>query len=231
MGKDFKSGADSGPKKDFRSGGAGGAGGFKKSFGGNNQRGGPRGGNFGNRNFDQGPPERVDPVCVFSHTCGDQIIVKASDVKKVPKFNRGIYTENKSKVGTIDEIFGPIDGFLYSVKLVEGVNAASYKPGDKFYMGWDDTLPIDRFLPKPKGAGGPKRGPGGPGGFNKGGPGGFNRGGPGGFNKGGPGGFNRGGPGGFNKGGPGGFNRGGNAGGFNKGGNAGGAGGFKKNFK
>lgn len=175
MGKDFKSGADSGPKKDFRSGGAaGGAGGFKKSFGGGNnsfQRGGPRGG--GNFNRDQGPPERVDPVCVFSHTCGDQIIVKSLDSKKVPKFNRGIYTENKSKVGTVDEIFGPIDGFYYSIKLVEGVSGDSYKPGDKFCMGWDDTLPIDRFLPKPKGAAGPRRGPGGPGGFNKGGPGGF----------------------------------------------------------
>lgn len=34
-------------------------------------------------------------------------------------------------------------------------------------MGWEDTLPIDRFLPKPKGSSnGPRRTPGG---FNKGG--------------------------------------------------------------
>ncbi|KAL4471147.1 hypothetical protein ABPG72_019089 [Tetrahymena utriculariae] len=205
MVKDFKSGANNaGSRKDFRQGGgnAGGRGGFNKG-------GNFRGGN--NRGQDQGPPERVEPVCVFSHTCGEQIVVKATDIKKVPKFNRGIYLENKTKVGTVDEILGPIDGFFYSIKLVEGVSADSYKPGDKFYMGWDDTLPIDRFLPKPKGAGGPRRG--GPGGFQKGGPGGR-----GGFQKGG---FNNNNKGGFNKGG---FNKGG----FNKGGNAGG---FKKNFK
>jgi H/ACA ribonucleoprotein complex subunit 1 len=41
---------------------------------------------------------------------------------------------------------------LYSVKLEKGINAESYKPGDKFYMGYDDLLPIDRFLPRPKGS-------------------------------------------------------------------------------
>lgn len=214
MVKDFKTAASQGPKRDFKQGAPGG--GFKKSFGGP-----PRGGNFGGRGgYEQGPPERVEAVCEFSHTCGEQIIVKATNVKKVPKFNRGIYLENKTKVGTVDEILGPIDGFFYSINLVSGVTADSYKVGDKFYMGWEDTLPIDRFLPKPKGApksGGPRRGPGGPGG-----PGGFNK---GGFNKGGPGGFNKGGPGGFNRGGAGGFNKGG----FNKG--AGGnAGGYKKSF-
>jgi len=51
----------------------------------------------------------------------------------VPKFNRAIYLENKTKVGTVDEIFGPIDGFYYSVNLVEGITADSYSAGDKFY--------------------------------------------------------------------------------------------------
>lgn len=67
MVKDFKSAASAGPRKDFKQGGAGS---FNKSFGGGGSRGAPRG-NFGGRgNFEQGPPERVEAVCEFSHACG-----------------------------------------------------------------------------------------------------------------------------------------------------------------
>lgn len=68
----------------------------------------------------------MEPVCEFSHTCGNQIIVKATNVLKVPKFNRGIYLADKTKVGTVDEIFGPIDNYYFSVNLVEGISAESY---------------------------------------------------------------------------------------------------------
>lgn len=111
--------------------------------------------------------------------------MKATDVSRVPKFCRPVYLENKTKVADVDEIMGPIDGYLYSADLVEGVTPDKFKPGDKLYMNPFDLLPLDRFLPKPKGQGGPKvaRPSGGAGGFKRGG-GGFNRGG-GGFSRGG----------------------------------------------
>lgn len=38
----------------------------------------------------------------------------------------------------------------FSVKVVEGVVASSFKPNDKVYIGADKLLPIERFLPKAK---------------------------------------------------------------------------------
>jgi H/ACA ribonucleoprotein complex subunit 1 len=95
-------------------------------------------------------------------------------------------------------------------KPTEGIQATSFKSGDKFFIGGDKLLPLEKFLPKPKpppgapkvkraggargGRGGPMRGgrgggrgaPRGRGGFSAGGRGG--RGG-GGFSRGGSGGF------------------------------------------
>lgn len=125
----------------------------------------------------------------------------------------------------MDEILGPINKLFFSVKPTEGIQATSFKSGDKFYIGGDKLLPLDKFLPKPKpppGATKPKRAGGargGRGGPMRGGRGGA-RGAPrgrGGFSAGGRGG--RGG-GGFSRGGSGGFaprGRGGARGGFTRG--------------
>ncbi|EGR31055.1 hypothetical protein IMG5_118530 [Ichthyophthirius multifiliis] len=212
MVKDFKS-QSTPPKKDFKQGGY-----IKKDFasrggnGGGFQKGGRPGFRGGRQQYDQGPPEKVDPMCEYSHSCGDQIIVKATNTSKVPKFNRGIYLQNKTKIGTVDEIFGPIEKFFYSVKLEKGITPDSYKVGDQFYMGYDDLLPVDRFLGKPRAQGG--RSGGQRGGGSSFGRGGGQRG----------GGFQRGGRGG--KGNSFGGGRGGSFGGNNRGG-----GGYKKSFK
>ena len=73
---------------------------------------------------------------------------------KVPYFNAPIYLQNKSVVGKVDEILGPINEVYFSVKMDEGMVATSFKKGDKLYIGGDKTLPIERFLPKPKDTGG-----------------------------------------------------------------------------
>ena len=46
----------------------------------------------------------------------------------------------------------------FTVKMQEGVVATSYAPGDKFYIDPMKLLPMERFLPQPKGA--PLRGGG-----------------------------------------------------------------------
>ena len=109
-------------------------------------------------------------------------------MSRFPKFNRGVFLENKAKVGTVDEILGPLNAFYFSVKPAEGVDPKSFKSGQVFYMNPEDLLSTDRFTkpqaPRPKGP----PGQGGQGGF-RGRPqqrGGFN-------NRGGSGGFNRGG--------------------------------------
>lgn len=41
---------------------------------------------------------------------------------------------------------------FFTIKMQEGVVATSYSNGDKFYIDPAKLLPLDRFLPKPKGS-------------------------------------------------------------------------------
>ena len=119
----------------------------------------------------------------------------------------------QTSIGKVDEILGPITQVYFTIKTTEGIQANSFKTGDKFYIGGDKLLPLEKFLPKPKpppGAAKPKRAGG-----ARGGRGGPMRGGRGG-GRGAPrgrGGFSAGGRGG-GRGGSGGFSRGGSGGGF-----------------
>lgn len=185
----------------------------------NRGRGGFRGGRGGRSFAPQGPPDRVFEMGSFLHSCEGDIVCRSIN-EKIPYFNAPIYLENKTQVGKVDEILGPLNEVFFTIKPSEGVQATSFKEGDKFYIAADKLLPLDRFLPKPKqvgpkppkkksGRGGASAGRGGRGGFSsRGGRGGFSsrggsRGGRGGFSsRGGRGGFSsrggsRGGRGGF----------------------------------
>lgn len=48
---------------------------------------------------------------------------------QVPYFNGPIYLENKTQVGKVEEIFGPINASYFTIKMMEGVVATSYKAG------------------------------------------------------------------------------------------------------
>ncbi|PMD67187.1 Gar1-domain-containing protein [Hyaloscypha bicolor E] len=198
------------------------------NFGGGGGRGGggfgTRGGRGGFQQRDNGPPADVLEMGTFLHACEGEIICESINTK-IPYFNAPIYLQNKTAIGKVDEILGPINQVFFSVKPSEGIQATSFKAGDKFYIGGDKLLPLEKFLPRPKpppGAPKPKRAGGargGRGGPMRGGRGG-SRGAPrgrGGFSAGGRGG--RGG-GGFSRGGSTGFpprGRGGARGGFTRG--------------
>lgn len=92
----------------------------------------------------------------FTHPCEGDIVCKSLNPTKVPYFNAPIYLENKSLVGKVDEILGPINDVYFTVKPSEGIVATSFKTGDKFYIGGDKLLPLERFLPKPKAPAGSK---------------------------------------------------------------------------
>ncbi|CAH2072457.1 unnamed protein product [Thlaspi arvense] len=171
----------------------GGRGGGGRSFGG----GGRGGGRFGGR--DEGPPSEVVEVATFLRACEGEAVTKLTH-EKIPHFNAAIYLQNKTQIGRVDEIFGPINESLFSIKMMDGIVATSYNEGDKFYIDPYKLLPLARFLPQPKGqsAGGRGRGEGrgrGPPGRGRGGPPGRGRGGPPGRGRGPPrgrGGFSRG---------------------------------------
>jgi len=125
-------------------------------------RGAPTGrGGFSNRggrggfSVNAGPPESVLEMGIVMHSCEGEIVCQSSN-PKIPYFNAPVYLENKSVVGKVDEILGPMNQVFFTVKPQEGIVATSFKEGDKFYIGPDKLLPLERFLPKPKAAPGSK---------------------------------------------------------------------------
>ncbi|TDL25075.1 Gar1-domain-containing protein [Rickenella mellea] len=113
-----------------------------------------RGGRGGFQQRDIGPPDAVYEMGEFVHAVEDEMLCSSVMTDKVPYFNAPIYLQNKSVIGKVDEILGPINEVFFSVKIGEGMVASSFKKGDKVFIGGDKLLPIDRFLPKPKLTGG-----------------------------------------------------------------------------
>ena len=60
------------------------------------------------------------------NSCEGDLVLRA-DNDMVPYFNAPIYLENKQQIGKIDEIFGPINEYLMSVKLMPNMTADSFK--------------------------------------------------------------------------------------------------------
>ncbi|KAI8826064.1 Gar1/Naf1 RNA binding region-domain-containing protein [Fimicolochytrium jonesii] len=113
--------------------------------------GGRGGGRGGFNNFQQGPPDSVVEMGAFIHPCEGELVCSRLDSQaKIPYFNAPIFLENKTQIGKVDEILGPLNEVFFTVKLQEGVQANSFKGGDKVYIAPDKLLPLDRFLPKPK---------------------------------------------------------------------------------
>lgn len=120
-------------------------------------------------NFNAGPPADIMEVGEMLHACEDQMVCKCTS-EKVPYFNGRIFLENKAQIGQVDEILGPINNFMFSVKMQQGMSASSFKANQKVYIDPQQMLPLDRFLPKPaikkeKGAGGKGKGGKGKGSF------------------------------------------------------------------
>ena len=61
---------------------------------------------------------------------------------QVPYFNGPIFLENKTQVGKVEEIFGPINASMFTIKMAEGIVATSYSKGDKFHISPDKLLPM-----------------------------------------------------------------------------------------
>ena len=124
--------------------------GFRGGRGGN--RGGRGGGSgFGNKRYDWSiPPNSVIAVGTVMNACEEYIVIHNNVANKVPMFNRPIYLENKTKVGVIDDVFGPINDFMFSVKCDNGFKPNSFKEGSKVYMNPEHFLFFSTFLPKPK---------------------------------------------------------------------------------
>ena len=85
----------------------------------------------------------------FLHATEGELVCSSIN-PKIPYFNAPMYLENKTAIGKVDEILGPLNQVFFTIKPQEGIQATSFKQGDKFYIGGDKLLPLEKFLPKPK---------------------------------------------------------------------------------
>ncbi|KAH8701885.1 Gar1/Naf1 RNA binding region-domain-containing protein [Talaromyces proteolyticus] len=116
--------------------------------GGGRGRGGFTGANRGGRGgFQQsfGPPAQVLEMGTFMHACEGEMVCESIN-PKVPYFNAPIYLENKTPVGKVDEVLGPINQVYFTIKPQEGIVATSFKAGDKFFIGGDKLLPLEKYV-------------------------------------------------------------------------------------
>ena len=86
----------------------------------------------------------------FLHPVESEMLCNLTLPTRIPYFNAPIYLSNKTQIGKVDEILGPINEVYFTVKMDQGMTAGSFKKEDKVYIGGDKLLPIERFLPKPK---------------------------------------------------------------------------------
>lgn len=116
----------------FRGGGRG-AGGFRGGSRGGDRGGrggGFRGGGRGGGGFDRGPPQNVIPVATYTSTV-EGLMCCACIEPKVPLLMRSIYMENKTLIGKVDDVYGPITAPGIAIKAGDGVKGESFKEGDK----------------------------------------------------------------------------------------------------
>jgi H/ACA ribonucleoprotein complex subunit 1 len=97
----------------------------------------------------------------FVHDCEEQMVCVSTNTK-IPYFNAPIYLENmasyssglckatrdltcmQTPIGKVDEILGAINSVHFTIQPQEGIKAKSFKSGDKFYIGGDKLLPLEK---------------------------------------------------------------------------------------
>ncbi len=101
----------------------------------------------------------VAEMGAFVHACEGEMVCESIN-PKIPYFNAPVYLENKVRkmqanvwttltglqtaIGKVDEILGPINQVYFTIKPQEGIQATSFKAGDKFYIGGDKLLPLEK---------------------------------------------------------------------------------------
>ncbi|KAE8356911.1 Gar1/Naf1 RNA binding region-domain-containing protein [Aspergillus coremiiformis] len=108
-------------------------------------RGGSFGGRGGRGGYQQpmGPPAQVLEMGTVMHACEGEMVCESIN-PKIPYFNAPIYLENKTPIGKVDEVLGPINQVYFTIKPQEGIVATSFKAGDKVYIGGDKLLPLEK---------------------------------------------------------------------------------------
>ena len=81
----------------------------------------------------------------FMHASEGEMVCESIN-PKIPYFNAPIFLENKTTIGKVDEVLGPINQVYFTVKPQQGIQATSFKVGDKVFIGGDKLLPLEKWV-------------------------------------------------------------------------------------
>jgi H/ACA ribonucleoprotein complex subunit 1 len=109
-------------------------------------------GSGGGGGLDLENPKEIIEYGEFVHPCENDMVFKTKMCDKIPKFNAPIFLENKVMIGTVDEVFGPVNDVYFTVKPKEGFNPASFKVGGKCFISPERLLNASMFEEPPPGA-------------------------------------------------------------------------------
>ena len=73
------------------------------------------------------------PVATYEQTVEGLMCCFTLD-KKVPLLMRSIYMENKTLIGKVDDVFGPVTKPGIAIKPADGVKGESFQKGDKVIL-------------------------------------------------------------------------------------------------
>ena len=113
--------------------------------------GGGRGGFRGRRGHQDfmATPSVIQLLGKFLHMCEDFAVCEAENTS-APLINRPVFTKDKKRLGVIDEIYGPIESYGFTIKLDEGVSADTFEEGTKVYVDPMSLKPLTFFQSKSK---------------------------------------------------------------------------------
>lgn len=110
-----------------------------------------------NRRYKDRPEQRDEGSLIhigkFLHPCTNDgynvAVLESTNRDLVPKFNSPVYNDKGADIGIIDEVFGPITGYYFTVKLHPNVTPKGFAVGQSFQMREGRTMPLSRFTNPP----------------------------------------------------------------------------------
>jgi H/ACA ribonucleoprotein complex subunit 1 len=118
---------------------------------GGNSRGGSRGGGRGGfssgGNFKDEVPDSIEPVGTYVQNSQELLVFKSIH-QNIPLCDSPAFLEDKSLLGKITEVLGPINSVLFAVEVDKDAKKKTWKVGEKCFINPRRTLPLERFLPQ-----------------------------------------------------------------------------------
>lgn len=110
-----------------------------------------------NRRYKDRPEQRDEGALIhigrFLHPCTNDgynvAVLESTNKGLVPKFNSPVYNDKGADIGIIDEVFGPIAGYYFTIKTHPNVNPKSFSVGQSFQIREGRTMPLSRFTNPP----------------------------------------------------------------------------------